>query len=84
MPLPNIDRTSLLNQVNLYFLLGGEELTQLATPRSLPHLRASSSSHPFSSSNYDSLHATLQSIQGKQAFLLVYIQTKHSVLRDFV
>ena len=73
MPLYNIERITLLNWANLYFLLGDEELAQPAPPPPLPHLRASSSSQMASSSNYTGLHAIVQSIQEDHACLLAYI-----------
>jgi len=67
MPLLNVNRTTLLNRANLYCLSGDEEWTQPAPPFPLPHLRPSSTSQPSFSSDYAGLHATLQSIQEKQA-----------------
>jgi len=63
MLLPNVEQTTPLNRVNLYFLLGDDKLEQTASPPPPPYLRASSSSQPSSSSDYAGLHATLQSIQ---------------------
>jgi len=84
MPLPNIERTTLLNRANLYFLLGDEELAQPVPPPPSPHSKVSSSSQPSSSFDYIGLHATLQSIQEKQACFWAYIQNEHIVLCGFV
>ena len=52
MPLPDVERATLLNRANLYYLSGDEELVQLVPPLPLPQLRASSSSQQPSSSDY--------------------------------
>jgi len=84
MPLPDVDRTSLLNQTNLYFLPGDEELAR-PTPLPLPtDPRASSSSQPSSSHDYPDLLANLQSIKVEQASLWVYIETEHASLWGYV
>jgi len=63
MALLNVERTTILNRANLYFLQGDEELTQPAPPLTPPHRRASSSPQLSFSSDDVGLHATLQSIQ---------------------
>ena len=59
MPLPDVDRTSFLNQVNLYFLPSDEELAQPAPHPPPTHPKASSTSQPSSSHDSPDLHATL-------------------------
>ena len=60
--LSNVDRTSLLNRVNLYFLLGYDELVRPAQPPPPTHPRVSSSSQPSSSHDYLDLDTILPSI----------------------
>ena len=84
MPLPNIDRTSLLNQTNLYFLPGDEELARPVPPLLPPHPRAYISSQSSSSHDYPDLHATLWPIQEEQASLRAYAETRCALLRGFV
>jgi len=84
MPLPNVDCTTFLNCVNLYYLLGDEELARPASRPPPTDPRASSSSQPSLSHDYPNLRATLWSIQEEQASLQVYIETKHASLWGFV
>jgi len=84
MPLPNVDRTSLLNRTILYFLSIEEKLARPAPPPPPIHHKTSSSSQPSSSHDYPELHATLRSTQDKQASLQAYIETEHALLPDFV
>jgi len=49
---PNVDRSSLLNRTNIYFLAGDEELARPAPPPASTHPRASGSSQPSSSHDY--------------------------------
>jgi len=83
MPLPNVDRTFLLNRANLYFLPDDEELARPAPSPLPPHPRASNSSQPSSSHDYLDLHATLQPIQVEQASLRAYVEIEHASLRGF-
>jgi len=65
MPLPNVNRTTLLNPGNLSFMVGDEELvhpTPLPPPPPQPYLGTSSSSQASSSRYYTDIHATLQSM----------------------
>jgi len=84
MPLPNVDRTTLLNRANLYFRSDDEALAQPAPPPPSPHLRASSSSQLPTFSDYAGLHAALLSIQEKQASLQAYTQTDKPYSSDFI
>ena len=65
MPLPNIDRTTLLHWANLYWVPGDDEVVQPAPHRAASH---SSQTGPSSSSqppppDYADLPNTLTSIQ---------------------
>ena len=84
MPLPYVNRTSILNRANLYFLPGAEELAWPAPPPPHTHPRASSLSQPSSSHDYPDLHANLWWIQEEQACLRAYVETKHASLWGFV
>jgi len=59
MPLPNIERTTLLNPDKVSFMPGDEELVHpIHQPLPPPHLGTSSSSQPSSFQDYTDIHAT--------------------------
>ena len=86
LPLPNLDRTTLLHRGNLYLVPSDDEVVQ-----PVPHQPASqssqagrsSSSHP-SPPDYSDLQDTLRSIQEEQVSLGKFIASESTALRDFV
>ena len=86
MPLPSVDRTTLVNLDNLSYMLGDKELVHPAPPTSppQPNLGASGPYKPSSPQDYSNIHATLQSIQEEQVSLRAHIQFEHATLHDFV
>jgi len=85
-PLPNVDRTTLLHQANLYWVPGDVEVVQVAPHSPPPH---SSQVEPNASSqlpptNYANLQATLRFIQEEQVSIGAYVASENAALRDFV
>ena len=86
MPLPNVNRTTLLHWANLYWVLGDNEvirpIPQQLVPRS-SQAGPSSYSHP-PPHDYSDIQDTLRSIQGEQVSLRAFVASESTALQDFV
>jgi len=86
LPLPNVDRTTLLHQANLYWVPGDDEVFRPTPHHSAPYssqVGFTSSSQP-PSPDYTDLQDTLKSIQEEQASLRAFVAYENATLRDFV
>ena len=66
MPIPNINRATLLKLDNLSFMIGDDKLVHPSP--SQPYIGGSSSSQPSFFQGYTDIHNTLWSIQEEEVF----------------
>ena len=85
LPLPNVDRTTLLHRGNLYWVLGDDEVVRPVPHQPAPHssqVGSSSSSHP-PPPNCSDIQDTLRFIQEEQVSLREFVASKSVALWDF-
>ena len=85
MPLPNVDRTTLLHRSNIYWVPGDAEVVQ-PVPYPPPFTSQVGPSCSFQPPTTDcaNLQASLRSIKEEQVSLRAYFASENAALRDFV